>query len=196
MLILAGPCLVVAAFLTAICMRWVLLYDGDFTFEAALLFGALISATDPVAVVSVLKELGASRTLTTLIEGESLVNDGTAYVMFSVVLDLVKGDKFNIVTVGVEFVRLSIGGPALGILFGIVITIWLSRIVNNSLLETNLTVVVAYIAFYTAEFTKLEVSGILSLVALGLYMTKVGKTKISIAVEESLHHIWGYLQWV
>lgn len=177
-------------------MRWVLLYDGDFTFEAALLFGALISATDPVAVVSVLKELGASRTLTTLIEGESLVNDGTAYVMFSVVLDLVKGDKFNIVTVGVEFVRLSIGGPALGILFGIVITIWLSRIVNNSLLETNLTVVVAYIAFYTAEFTKLEVSGILSLVALGLYMTKVGKTKISIAVEESLHHIWGYLQWV
>lgn len=140
-LILAGPCLVVAAFFTAIVMRWILGYGGDFTFEAALLFGALISATDPVAVVSVLKELGASRTLSTLIEGESLVNDGTAYVMFSVVLELVKGAKFNIVTVGVSFLRLSIGGPAIGVAFGIGASFWLSRIVNNPLLETNMTFV-------------------------------------------------------
>lgn len=56
-----------------------------------MLFGAIISATDPVAVVALLKELGASRKLATLIEGESLFNDGTAYVVFLVLLKIVEG---------------------------------------------------------------------------------------------------------
>jgi len=97
-------------------MRYVLQYDGEFTFEAAVMFGALISATDPVAVVSLLKELGASRTLSTMIEGESLVNDGTAYVMFSVTLDLVKGEAFEIGEITGVFFRLAFGGPIFGII--------------------------------------------------------------------------------
>ena len=76
-------------------VRFILGYDENFSFEAAIMFGALISATDPVAVVSLLKDLGASRTLSTMIEGESLFNDGTAYVMFSVTLELVKGKEFD-----------------------------------------------------------------------------------------------------
>lgn len=192
-LILAGPCLVVAAFLTAIVMRWILQYQGEFTFSSALLFGALISATDPVAVVSLLKEVGASRTLSTMIEGESLVNDGTAYVMFSIVLNIAKGDPFEAGEMFHRFFRLSFGGPALGVVFGIAMSMWLKRIVNNSILETNITIVGAYLAFYTAEFWELEVSGILALVALGLYMTKVGRTRISQMSEETLHHIWSYL---
>jgi NhaP-type Na+/H+ or K+/H+ antiporter len=76
-------------------MRYILWYQDAFTFEAAVMFGSFISATDPVAVVSLLKELGASRTLSTLIEDESLFNDGTAYVMFSVTLDLVKGKNLK-----------------------------------------------------------------------------------------------------
>jgi NhaP-type Na+/H+ or K+/H+ antiporter len=95
-LILAGPGLVINAFVTAAVMRFVLMYDGAFTFEAAVMFGALISATDPVAVVSLLKDLGASRTLSTLIEGESLINDGTAFVLFTITLDLVKGESLDI----------------------------------------------------------------------------------------------------
>jgi len=77
--------------LSALVMRFILGYDGAFSFEAAILFGAIISATDPVAVVALLKELGASRKLATLIEGESLFNDGTAYVVFLVLLKLVEG---------------------------------------------------------------------------------------------------------
>ncbi|CAI2372249.1 unnamed protein product [Moneuplotes crassus] len=192
-LILAGPCLVVNAFLTALAMRYILQYDGEFTWEGAIMFGALISATDPVAVVSLLKELGASRTLSTMIEGESLVNDGTAYVMFSVTLELVKGKEFEVGGVVLNFARLSFGGPLLGIVFGIIISLWLKRIVNNSILETNLTIVGAYMVFYVAESWELEVSGILALVGLGLYMTKIGKTRISHQSEETLHHIWGYL---
>lgn len=192
-LILAGPCLLVSAFATAVVMRWVLQYDGDFSFEAAVMFGALISATDPVAVVSLLKEVGASRNLSTLIEGESLINDGTAYVMFTVVMELVKGRAFDAGHVTHIFFRLSFGGILLGIIFGIVISFWLRRIVNNSVLETNLTIIGAYLCFFVAEMTVLHVSGILALVGLGLYMTKKGRTKISNQTEESLHHVWSYL---
>lgn len=192
-LILAGPCLLVCAFLTAIVMRWILQYQGEFTFEAAIMFGALISATDPVAVVALLKELGASRTLSTLIEGESLFNDGTAYVMFSVTLELVKGKEPNAGEIIGQFCRLSFGGPALGIAFGMAASFWLRRIINNSILETNLTIFTAYLMFYTAEATVLHVSGILGLVCLGLYMTKEGRTKISSMSEETMHHIWSFL---
>ena len=60
-----------------------------------MLFGSIISATDPVAVVALLKELGASRRLATLIEGESLLNDGTAMVVFLVLYDMVKGKEYT-----------------------------------------------------------------------------------------------------
>jgi len=90
-LIMAGPMLLIATFLSACMMKYVLGYHGDFDFNACLLYGAIISATDPVAVVSLLKELGASKQLSTLIEGESLLNDGTAMVVFFVFLDVVEG---------------------------------------------------------------------------------------------------------
>ena len=80
--------------LSAIMMRYILGYNGEeFPWSAALLFGSIISATDPVAVVSLLKELGASKRLSTMIEGESLLNDGTAMVVFLVVLDIVEGNE-------------------------------------------------------------------------------------------------------
>ena len=82
----AGPLLIMCTTMSALTMRYILRYDGEFTTEAAFLFGSIISATDPVAVVALLKELGASKKLSTLIEGESLFNDGTAYVIFLVLL--------------------------------------------------------------------------------------------------------------
>lgn len=57
------------------------------------MYGAIISATDPVAVVALLKELGASKRLSTMIEGESLLNDGTAFVVFLVLLEFVVGGE-------------------------------------------------------------------------------------------------------
>ena len=194
-LILAGPMLLAHSFVVAVLMRYVFQYDGNFTFEAAVMFGGLISATDPVAVVSLLKSLGASRTLSILIEGESLLNDGTAAVVFLWANSLVKGDEFNAANIFGTFCRLSFGGPCVGILFGILAVIWLKFIVNNSVLETNLTIIVAYLAFYVSEFTFLKVSGILALVSLGLYMSRSGKTSISRQSHEPLHYIWGYLSY-
>lgn len=87
-LLLAGPILLVGAFLTAFILDNVVPEKLTSGFIGALVFGSIVSATDPVAVVALLKELGASKRLSTLIEGESLLNDGTAMVLFAVILVL------------------------------------------------------------------------------------------------------------
>ena len=158
-----------------------------------MLFGSIVSATDPVAVVVLLKELGASKRLSTLIEGESLLNDGTAMVVFLVLLDLVKGIDLTFGDIIIKFIRLSLGGPLLGIAGGLVLSFILKRIHNNFVLEVNSTIFVAYLIFFIAELTPLHVSGILALVALGLYMTRSGRTMISAESEHSVHHVWGYI---
>lgn len=69
---------------------------------------------------------------------------------------------------------------------------WLSWIVNQPILEINITLFGAYLLFYAAE-SILKVSGILAMVALGLYMTKTGKTKISSVSEHAVHHVWSFV---
>ena len=195
-LLMAGPMLLVSTGLSALMMRYILRYDGEFTFTAALLFGSIISATDPVAVVVLLKELGASRRLATLIEGESLLNDGTAMVVFLVIIDIVKGAEPSVGDIFIKFCRLSIGGPILGIAVGAIVTFMLKRIHNNFILEVNTTIFGSYLMFFLAESTDLHVSGILALVALGLYMTRSGKYRISAESEHAVHHVWGYIGFV
>jgi Na+:H+ antiporter len=72
-----------------------------FGWPHAVVFGALIAATDPIAVFGMFKTLGAPRRLSILLEGESLLNDGTAVVLFSLVLDLVSGDRVSVT--GLDF---------------------------------------------------------------------------------------------
>ena len=67
----------------------------DFNFVTCAMFGAIVSATDPVAVVALLKELGVSQEISTLIEGESLLNDGTAMVVFLILLEFVKAEEMG-----------------------------------------------------------------------------------------------------
>lgn len=195
-LLMAGPMLLVSIFLSALMMTYVLGYTGEFTWLASLMFGSIISATDPVAVVSLLKELGASRRLATLIEGESLLNDGTAMVVFLVFLDLVKGETMTGMDIIIKFCRLSIGGPILGVLGGMIVSFMLRGIHNNYVLEANTTIFGSYLIFFLAESTSLHVSGILAIVALGLYMTRSGKTRFSAESEHSVHHVWGYIGFV
>jgi len=87
-LILAGPGVGIGTVITAFVAKYVFPYG--WCWPKALMFGAMLSATDPVAVVALLKEVGASETLGTVIEGESLLNDGTAFVFFLVFRDLIR----------------------------------------------------------------------------------------------------------
>ena len=121
-----------------------------------------------------------------------MLNDGTAMVMFAVMQGIVEGEGGSPVGIGLFFCQLSLGGPILGFVWGSVMSFWLSRIVNQPILEINITLFGAYLLFYTAE-SILHVSGILAMVALGLYMTKSGKTKISSVSEHAVHHVWSFV---
>jgi len=128
-----------------------------------------------------------------MIEGESLFNDGTAMVVFLVLIEFVEGNSLTFMDVVIKFIRLSFGGILLGICCGVIVEAILKRIHNNFVLEVNTTIYVCYLMFFLAESTELHVSGILALVALGLFMTKSGKTRISAESEHAVHHVWGYI---
>lgn len=154
----------------------------------ALLFGAVVSATDPVAVVALLKDLGASKKLGTLIEGESLLNDGTAIVIFMVLLATITGTGSDTSPI-VEFIRVALGGALVGVVFGWLTIRWVKKVFNDAMIEITVIVAAAYLTFFVAEHF-LHVSGVLGLVALGLMMAGVGRTRISPEVEHFLHEFW------
>jgi len=154
------------------------------------MFGAIISATDPVAVVAILKTLGVSKSLGTIIEGESLFNDGTAMVIFAVAVSAVEGETLTVGYVAGKFARLSFGGPILGGIMYLILRTWLSFVHFNPVLEVNLTICFAFITFFVAEHPAIHVSGILAIVILGILMTRSGKTTISNRSEHAVHTVW------
>lgn len=189
--ILAVPGIIVAIVLSALMMVG-LNYLGigvpKWNLTISLLFGAVISATDPVAVVSILKELGASKKLGTLIEGESLLNDGTAIVIFMVIFLGLTGAGVDNSPI-LEFIRVAFGGIAIGLIVGFIIIKWIKKVFNDALVEISAIVAAAYLTFFMSEhfFT---VSGVLALVAFGLLMASSGRTKISPEVQHFLYEFW------
>ena len=161
---------------------------GSWNWSLALMFGAIVSATDPVAVVALLKELGASKKLGTLIEGESLLNDGTAIVLFMVFFLAITGEATDGSPI-LEFFRVAFGGLFIGVIFGYIVIRWIKNVFNDALVETSLVIATAYLTFFIAEHT-FHVSGVLGLVALGLIIGGVGRSRISPQVEHFMHEFW------
>lgn len=158
----------------------------DWSWPTALLFGSILSATDPVAVVALLREIGTSKTLSTLVEGESLLNDGSAIVAYSVLIELVvPGTDIDARSILVKFCQISLGGPALGYVMGKISVFCLSRVFNDAMIEITITLSSAYITYYLAEAV-LKVSGVLALVALGVVISGE-KDSISPEVEVFVH---------
>ena len=190
-IILAVPGIIVAIVLSAVLAIGIKYFNiGLFGWEwsMALMFGAVISATDPVAVVALLKELGASKKLGTLIEGESLLNDGTAIVIFMVFFTSITGVTSD-TNAFVEFGRVVMGGTIIGLIIAGVVIAWVKRVFNDALVEISVIIAAAYLTFFVAE-NFMHVSGVLALVALGLAMTSIGKTRISPEVGHFLHEFW------
>lgn len=189
--ILAIPGIIMAMFLSGALVMWINTSGAglaNWNWAIALMFGAVISATDPVAVVSLLKELGASKKLGTLIEGESLLNDGTAIVLFMVYFSGITGTAEPDSPV-IEFFRVALGGILVGMVVGWLSVGWVRRVFNDALVEISVIIAAAYITFYICEHF-FHVSGVLGLVAFGLAMASVGRTRISPEVEHFLHEFW------
>ena len=90
-------------------------YGTGMLIKTAMVFGALIAATDPVAVVALFRRLGVPRRLQVLLEGESLFNDGTAIVMFNLVVDIALAGSFNLLDTVTSFLTVAGGGALIGI---------------------------------------------------------------------------------
>lgn len=190
-LILAVPGIVVAIIITALCVMminslgWGL---GGWTWMIAFLFGAIISATDPVAVVAILKEVGASKKLSTITESESMLNDGTAIVIFMTIFAAIVGNASG-GNAFIEFLRVVLGGIVVGGLIGWLIIAWIKRVFNDALIEITVVIGAAYLTFFLAE-NIFHVSGVIAVVTFGISMAGPGKTRISPGVTHFLHEFW------
>lgn len=159
----------------------------------ALVFGALISATDPVAVVALFRALGAPRRLALLVESESLFNDGTAIVVFNMVVAAVVTGQFDLVSGFAQFLLVSIGGLATGLVLGWLIAALIDRI-DDYLIETTLTTVLAFGSYLIAE--RLEFSGVLAVVAAGLVVGSIGPRGMSPTTRIVLFNFWEYVAFL
>jgi len=134
---------------------------------AAFLLGAVLGPTDPVSANAVIGATSAPEKLRTILEAESLVNDGVGLVAFSIALTAVERGSYSVDRGLLKFVEISAGGVAFGIAVGVVVE-WIRRRVHDAQLEIPLSVVTPYAAYIPAE--GLHVSGILATVACGVWL--------------------------
>lgn len=193
--LLAGPGVLIGAYLMALILYYVLPFE--WSWYLCVVFGSIVAATDPVAVVAILKELGASPKLTILIVGESLLNDGTAMVLFALYFQLMEGKTFGGGDIIWFMVKMILCSPLLGVALGLVGVFWMSK-ANNPLsgqdttIQICITVCTAYLTFYVAEY-ECEMSGILACCAAGLVFAFVAPPLI--LEQETMHSVWGFIEW-
>ncbi len=193
-LLLAGPGLLLSTAIIGYLVHWV----TPIPLAPALLLGAILSATDPVAVIAVFKQLGAPRRLTTLVDGESLFNDATAIVLSRILIGVMAMGtiKDGVLFDGaLQFVLLFVGGLLVGWVLGMITGYLLGKVVDDPAIEITLTTVVAYLSFLMAEDV-FHVSGVMAVVAAGVTLGDWGRMRVSPPVRSYLEHFWSYMSFV
>jgi CPA1 family monovalent cation:H+ antiporter len=186
-LIFAVPGVLLTVLVVGLIVSW----GTGLPLPLALVFGTLVSATDPVSVVALFRKMGVPRRLQLLLEGESLFNDGTAIVIFNLALiyALSSAAGFNWAFSLIDFLRISGGGLAIGAILGTLISQMIARI-DDYLIETTLTSVLAYGAYLIAE--AVGVSGVLAVVMAGLINGNIGPRGMSPTTRIVLFNFWEY----
>lgn len=170
-LMLAIPLMLISAGIIAAVVYFGVNHPTGFPWMAALITGALLSATDPASVLQLLKQNHAPDRLGLLLEGESLFNDATAIVLFSILLALAMQGSHGIVNTDwimavTRFLLIFFGGLATGIFIGGIA--WLfARWQNNTIITAVITILSAYMSFLIAE-DYFHLSGIMSVLACGI----------------------------
>lgn len=135
--------------------------------EAAFLLGAIVSPPDAIAATSIAHRLGLKRSIVTILEGESLVNDATALVIYRIAMAAFFTGTFSIVEAGVEFVIVSVGGMAVGLFTGWIAAKILERLTDPTIC-ISCSIAMPYISYLPADW--IGVSGVLSVVTAGIYI--------------------------
>ena len=191
---LAIPGVVVAIALTGLLVTPVLHAVGleqTFTIQYGFVFGALVAATDPIAVVGLFRTLNAPGRLATLIDGESLLNDGTAIVLLTLLLSYVAGSLTSFGGLVVQFVTIVGGGALVGALVGFVASRITSH-VDDAMIEITITTIAAYSAFVIGE--QLHFSGVIATVAAGMVCGNYGREiGMSASTRIAVDTFWEYV---
>lgn len=160
----------------------------------AFLLGAMVAATDPVAVIAMFRRLGVPARLATIVEAESLVNDGTGVVLFTIALGIALSGTFLPIGASVQFLQLTLGGLALGLAIGFVLSRLTMR-VDDPQVEITFTAIAAYGSYLLGE--AVHVSGLLAVVAAAVVMGNYGRTKgMSERTQVAVSTFWDYVAFL
>jgi len=185
--------------------RWV---GFPIPIEVALLFAALISSTDPVAVLALFKEYGAPKRLSLIFEGESLFNDGTSLALFLILIQIMTTGWEGIGSVAeglFMFTTMVVGGVLFGGLMGALFSKIIERVRDNEHVEITLTMIVAHFTFIFSELLShhlhilgqdIKFSSIIATVVAAMVVGNYGRHKISPRVEEYMEKFWGYFAFL
>jgi NhaP-type Na+/H+ or K+/H+ antiporter len=194
--VLAGPGVLLGTYLTALVAQYILPYGWDFSFCMA--FGTILSATDPVAVVGLLKELGASPRLTMTVAGESLMNDGSAIVVFKLFFDMYCGATYTPYGIVMFFVQEALCAPIFGAGMGILALIVISMASRKEdpgdiVIQVCITITCAYLTFVVAEI-EAEVSGVLATCGAALVLSCYAWPLIT--SHEVMENVWETIEYI
>lgn len=162
-------------------------------FIITLLFGAIISSTDPVAVLSLFKEFGAPKRLTMIFEGESLFNDGTAVAIFLVILGIATNGFHGASTI-LEGILMFVGMVVFGIIFGLFMAILFTRAIRftrqNEFVTVTLLIISAHLVFILCELINeagvIHISSIIATTITALFLGNQARNMLSVKTEEYL----------
>jgi CPA1 family monovalent cation:H+ antiporter len=179
--------------ITTFLVGYIVHFGAGIPLEFAVIFGAIIAATDPVAVIALFRSMGVPKRLQILVEGESLLNDGTAIVVVNIAVAVAVSGKFDLLDGIGKFLYSAGIGLGIGLVLGILASFVITRI-DDHLIETAITFVLAYSAFLIAE--SVHVSGVLAVVAAGLVNGNIGPRGMSSSTRIVVFNFWEFLSFL
>ena len=193
-LTLAVPGTMINAALITIVVRFVLPYEWPWSYS--WLLGAILSATDPVSVVSIMEANACDERLKTIINGESLVNDGVAYVLFEIFLGWALGEQVVPGDVVAFVFKAVLGGPALGVAFALAVTIWFELLNADAISVITLSLTAAY-TLWTLSDVILGVSAVLAVLCYAAFVGLYGKDHIRPGSAQTIfREFWQWVDWI
>lgn len=189
LLLLANLGVLLAALVTGYLVHW----TTGLPVQIALLFGAIISATDPISVLAIFKDLRMDKRLSLIVEGESLLNDGTAAALFQIVLAGIISGHVGISKGVGQFLFAVLGGVVLGSFLGYAGS-RLTRTIDDPEVQITLTAVVAYSSYLLAY--QLHLSGIIATASAGLIVGNLGTKNCSAQTKTALESFWAYVAFI
>ncbi|KAK1443777.1 sodium/hydrogen exchanger like protein [Babesia gibsoni] len=154
----------------------------------SFLLASILSSTDPVAVLSVLNGVNAHPKLSTIFNGESLINDGSSLLLFQFFYLLLVGKSQTYTYYAILFIKLLLLGPLLGVAIGIVVTMWLSLFRKHHMAQCLTLLTMGELAYFLAEYA-LNLSGPLAIVCYGIFIKAYGIIALDREAMEKHHHL-------